>query len=74
MKLEPIKNPHSKVGQVQKKSKQEEKDELIEKTKRSAIDKYGVSIPSPHTNVEKISGQEVHADNRSHERLRLERI
>lgn len=44
MKLEPIKNPHSKVGQVQKKSKQEEKDDLIDKTKRQVIDKYGVSI------------------------------
>ena len=43
MKLEPIKNPHSKVGQVQKKTKQEEKDELIEKTKKQTLDKYGVN-------------------------------
>ena len=44
MKLEPIVNPHAKVGQgVQKKTKAEEKDELIEKTKKSTIDKYGVS-------------------------------
>ena len=44
MKLEPIVNPHAKSGQgVQKKTKQEEKDELIEKTKKSTIDKYGVS-------------------------------
>lgn len=43
MKLEPIKNPHSKIGQVQKKTKLEEKDELIEKTKKQALDKYGVS-------------------------------
>ena len=36
-------NPHAKSGQgVQKKTKQEEKDELIEKTKKSTIDKYGV--------------------------------
>jgi hypothetical protein len=43
MKLEPIVNPHAKSGQgVQKKTKQEEKDELIEKTKKSTIDKYGV--------------------------------
>jgi len=41
MKLEPIKNPHSKTSQVQKKTKVEEKDELIEKTKKQAIDKYG---------------------------------
>jgi hypothetical protein len=50
MKLEPIVNPHAKSGQgVQKKTKQEEKDELIEKTKKSTIDKYGVSftLPSP---------------------------
>ena len=45
MKLEPIVNPHAKSGQgVQKKTKQEEKDELIEKTKKTTIDKYGVSI------------------------------
>ncbi len=44
MKLEPIINPHAKSGQgVQKKTKQEEKDELIEKTKKTTIDKYGVS-------------------------------
>ena len=45
MKLEPIRNPHAKVGQsgVQKKTKQEEKDELIEKTKKTTLDKYGVS-------------------------------
>lgn len=45
MKLEPIKNPHAKVGTgIQKKTKQEEKDELIEKTKKTTLDKYGVSI------------------------------
>jgi len=44
MKLEPIKNPHSKTSQVQKKTKVEEKDELIEKTKKQAIDKYGVRL------------------------------
>lgn len=43
MKLEPIVNPHAKSGQgVQKKTKQEEKEDLIEKTKKSTIDKYGV--------------------------------
>lgn len=42
MKLEPIKNPHSKLGQVLKKTKQEEKEELIDRTKKSTIDKYGV--------------------------------
>jgi len=47
MKLEPIVNPHAKagggLGGTQKKTKQEEKDELIEKTKKTTIDKYGVS-------------------------------
>ncbi len=43
MKLEPIKNPHSKVGQVLKKTKAEEKDDLIDKTKKTTLDKYGVS-------------------------------
>ena len=42
MKLEPIKNPHSQVGQIQKKTKQEEKDDLIDKTKKTTLDKYGV--------------------------------
>jgi 4-diphosphocytidyl-2C-methyl-D-erythritol kinase len=42
MKLEQIKNPHSKINQVQKKTKVEEKDDLIEKTKKNVIDKYGV--------------------------------
>ena len=42
MKLDPIKNPHSKTGKVQNKTKTEEKDELIDKTKKSVIDKYGV--------------------------------
>ena len=47
MKLEPIVNPHAKSGQgVQKKTKLEEKDELIEKTKKSTIDKYGVGSSS----------------------------
>ncbi len=47
MKLEPIRNPHAQVGAgIQKKTKQEEKDELIEKTKKTTLDKYGVSILS----------------------------
>ena len=49
MKLEPIKNPHANVGGQGgqngslKKTKQEEKDDLIEKTKKTTLDKYGVS-------------------------------
>ena len=42
MKLDPIKNPHSKTGKVEKKTKQEEKDELIDKTKKTVLNKYGV--------------------------------
>lgn len=41
MKLAPINNPHAKIGQVQKKSKREEKDEFIIKTKSQVIEKYG---------------------------------
>jgi hypothetical protein len=41
MKLEPIINPHARIWQVTKKSKAEEKDELIEATKKTAIEKYG---------------------------------
>ena len=41
MKLAPIHNPHSKIGQVLKKSKAEEKDEFIASTKTQVIEKYG---------------------------------
>lgn len=41
MKLAPIYNPHSKVGQVMKKTKAEEKEEFLSKTKTSVLDKYG---------------------------------
>jgi len=41
MKLNPIYNPHSKVGQVMKKTKQEEKDEFLIKTRTQVLDKYG---------------------------------
>lgn len=41
MKLAPIYNPHSKVGQVIKKTKAEEKEEFLTKTKTNVLDKYG---------------------------------
>lgn len=41
MKLAPIVNPHSKIGQVQKKTKGQEKDEFLDKTKSQVIEKYG---------------------------------
>ena len=41
MKLAPINNPHAKIGQVQKKTKTEEKEELINKTRTQVIEKYG---------------------------------
>ena len=40
MKLAPINNPHAKIGQVQKKTKTEEKEELINKTRTQVIEKY----------------------------------
>jgi hypothetical protein len=67
MKLEPIRNPHAKIGQVQKKTKVEEKEELIDNTKRATLDKYGVLNP-PSYSLEKSSGQEVYAATSSHER------
>ena len=74
--IEPIKNPHSKVGQVKKKTKQEEKDELIEKTKQMAKENYGVTLSSILLFltfcIEEVNKQEVHADNGCHEWLRLE--
>jgi len=40
MRLAPINNPHSKTGQVQKKTKVQERDEFIIKTKTGVIEKY----------------------------------
>ena len=48
MKLAPIYNPHSKVGQVQKKSKQEEKDEFLMKTKTGVLEKYSKNRFNQH--------------------------
>jgi hypothetical protein len=39
MKLEPIFNPHARIGHIVKKTKLEEKDELIEQTKQKVIEK-----------------------------------
>lgn len=41
MKLEPIFNPHARIGHIVKKTKAEEKDEIIEQTKKTVIEKYG---------------------------------
>ena len=41
MRIAPINNPHSKVGQVMKKTKREEREEFIIKTKTHVIEKYG---------------------------------
>ena len=40
MKLQPIFNPHARIGQIAKKTKTEEKDELIATTKSAVLDKY----------------------------------
>jgi len=40
MKLDPIFNPHARIGQIAKKTKAEEKDELIATTKLTVLDKY----------------------------------
>lgn len=40
MKIEPIVNPHARIGQIAKKTKAEEKDELIATTKQNVIEKY----------------------------------
>ena len=40
MKLEPIFNPHARIGQIAKKTKIEEKDELIASTKQNVLEKY----------------------------------
>jgi len=41
MKLEPIFNPHSRIGHIVKKTKAEEKDEIIAQTKTTVLEKYG---------------------------------
>ena len=41
MKLQPIVNPHSKVGQVMKKTKAQERDEFLMQTKTQVLEKYG---------------------------------
>ena len=47
MKLEPIVNPHARINQLTKKSKAEEKDELIEATKQAVLDKYQTKKQAP---------------------------
>jgi hypothetical protein len=49
MKLEPIFNPHARIGQIVKKTKVEEKNELIEQTKTKTLEKYG-----PKKNARKV--------------------
>jgi len=41
MKHAPIFNPHARIGQIAKKTKTEEKDELIAATKTQVLEKYG---------------------------------
>ena len=49
MKLAPIRNPHSKTAKVEKKTKQEEKDDFIMKTKNDALEKYSKRGPGKKT-------------------------
>jgi hypothetical protein len=59
---------------VQKKTKLEEKDELIDKTKKNVIDKYGVSLTyRSNSSIEKICRQEVYADNCRYEWIWIKR-
>ena len=41
MKHAPIFNPHARIGQIVKKTKAEEREELIEATRTQAREKYG---------------------------------
>lgn len=43
MKHQPIFNPHARIGQIAKKTKTEEKDELISATKTQVLEKYGAA-------------------------------
>lgn len=43
MKHQPIVNPHARIGQIAKKTKTEEKDELIAATKTQVLEKYGAT-------------------------------
>ena len=59
-----------------KKTKQEEKDELIDKTKKTTLDKYGVSSFLMYFIkqyfLEKSSWQKIYVNNCCNERLGLE--
>lgn len=43
MKHQPIVNPHARIGQIAKKTKTEEKDDLIAATKTQVLEKYGAT-------------------------------
>ena len=43
MKHRPIENPHSRINQIIKKTKNEEKDDLIATTKTQVLEKYGAN-------------------------------
>jgi tetratricopeptide (TPR) repeat protein len=51
MKLAPISNPHSRIGQVTKKTKAEEKEEVLSKTKTSVLEKYGKKTGNKFTQL-----------------------
>ena len=40
---QPIVNPHARIGQIVKKTKTEEKEELIAATKTQVLEKYGAT-------------------------------
>ena len=51
MKLEPIYNPHAQINTVVKKTKAEEKEELIKRTQQNVWEKYGRKTGTKRTGV-----------------------
>ena len=49
MKIEPIYNPHAQINNVVKKTKAEEKDELIQRTKMNVLEKYARKTATKRT-------------------------
>lgn len=65
MKLEPIFNPHARIGHIVKKSKAEEKDELIEQTKQKTLEKYGPKKNARKVGATNKTGQNMADDDKS---------
>lgn len=60
MKLDAIVNPHARIGQITKKTKAEERDELISTTKNNVLEKYARKTANKKATA---TGQQTNATN-----------